>query len=52
MTAEKCAALIVKAMENRDRVLLSCRAKVELWIRMVSPRLIDNIAKKAIQDNY
>jgi hypothetical protein len=53
MTAEKCAALIVKAMENRDRVLLtSCRARVGLWIRMVSPRLIDNIAKKAIQDNY
>jgi len=51
MTAEKCAALIVKAMENRDRVLLtSRRAKVGLWIRMVSPRLIDNIAKKAIRE--
>jgi short-subunit dehydrogenase len=51
MTAEKCAALIVKAMENRDRVLLtSRRAKVGLWIKMVSPRSIDNIAKKAIRE--
>jgi hypothetical protein len=42
---------VVKAMENRDRVLLTPRrAKVGLWIRMVSPRLIDNIAKKAIQE--
>jgi short-subunit dehydrogenase len=51
MTAEKCAALIVKAMENRDRlVLTSRRAKVGRWIRMVSPRLVDNMAKKAIQE--
>lgn len=51
MTAEKCAALIVKAMENRDRLLLtSRRAKVGRWIRMVSPRLVDNIAKKAIRE--
>jgi short-subunit dehydrogenase len=51
MTAEKCAALIVKAMENRDRLLLtSRRAKVGRWIRMVSPRLVDNIAKKAMRE--
>jgi short-subunit dehydrogenase len=51
MTAQKCAALIVKAMENRDRLLLmSLRAKVGRWIRLVSPRLVDNVAKKAIRD--
>jgi len=51
MTAEKCAALIVKAMENRDRLLLtSRRAKVGRWIRLVSPRLIDHIARKAIRE--
>jgi short-subunit dehydrogenase len=51
MTAEKCATLIVTAMENRDRLLLtSRRAKVARWIRMVSPRLVDNIVKKAIRE--
>ena len=51
MTAEKCAALVVKAMENRDRLLLtSRRAKVGRWIKLVSPRLIDRIASKAIRE--
>jgi short-subunit dehydrogenase len=51
MTAQTCAALIVKAMENRERLLLmSLRAKVGRWIRLGSPRLVDNIAKKAIRD--
>ena len=51
MTAEKCAALIVKAMENRDRLLLtSFRAKVGRWIRLVSPQLVDNMATKAIRE--
>ncbi|MBM4270767.1 MAG: SDR family oxidoreductase [Deltaproteobacteria bacterium] len=51
MTAEKCAAQIVKAMENRDRLLItSPRAKVGRWIRLFSPRLIDHIAKKAIRE--
>jgi short-subunit dehydrogenase len=51
MSAEKCAALIVKAMENRDRLLLtSRRAKVGRWIKLVSPRLIDRIAGKAIRE--
>ncbi|MGZ6291255.1 MAG: SDR family oxidoreductase [Syntrophales bacterium] len=51
MTAEKCAALIVNAMESRDRLLLtSCRAKVGRWIRMLSPRSVDSIAKRAIRD--
>ncbi len=51
MTAQKCAALIVKAMENRDRLLLmSLRAKVGRWIRLVSPQLVDNVAKKAIRE--
>ncbi len=51
MTAETCAALMVKAMENRNRLLLtSRRAKAGRWLRLVSPRLVDNIAKKAVRD--
>jgi short-subunit dehydrogenase len=51
MTAEKCATLIVKAMENRQRLLLtSRRAKLGRWVRMFSPRFIDYVAKKAIRE--
>lgn len=51
MTAEKCAALIARAMENRDRLLITdSRARVGRWLRIVAPRLVDNIAKKAIQE--
>jgi len=51
MTAQTCAALIVEAMENRERLLLmSLRAKVGRWIRLGSPRFVDNIAKKAIRN--
>ncbi|MCX5834063.1 MAG: SDR family oxidoreductase [Deltaproteobacteria bacterium] len=51
MTAEKCASLIVRAMENRERMLLtSTRAKLGRWVRMFSPRLIDLVAKKAVRE--
>ncbi len=50
MTAEKCATLIVRAMENRERMLLtSTRARLGRWVRMFSPRFIDYVAKKAIR---
>ena len=51
MTAERCAALIVGAMEKRQRLLLtSARAKLGRWVRMFSPRFIDYVAKKAVRE--
>jgi short-subunit dehydrogenase len=50
MTAEKCATLIVAAMEKRKRLLLtSRRAKLGRWVRMFAPRFIDGVAKRAVQ---
>jgi short-subunit dehydrogenase len=50
MTAEKCAALIVKAIEKRERLLVtSFRGKVGRWVKLLAPRLIDKVAAKAIQ---
>ena len=51
MTADRCAVLIVRAMENRQRLLLtSTRAKLVRWVRIICPRFIDYLAKKAIRE--
>ncbi len=51
MTAEKCADLIVKAIENRKRLLItSLRGRLGRWVKMFAPGLIDKIAAKAIKE--
>jgi len=50
MPAEECAALIVGAMERRQRLLItSLRGKLGRFVRLVAPRLIDKIAYRAIR---
>jgi short-subunit dehydrogenase len=50
MPAEECAALIVGAMERRQRLLItSLRGKLGRYARLVVPRLIDRIAYRAIR---
>lgn len=50
MTAEQCAALIVKAMERRERLLLtSFRGKLARCLKLFAPGMVDRIAAKAIQ---
>jgi NAD(P)-dependent dehydrogenase (short-subunit alcohol dehydrogenase family) len=50
MPAEECAALIVGAMERRQRLLItSLRGKLGRYARLVVPRLIDRIAHRAIR---
>lgn len=49
MTAQQCAALIVDAMDKRKRLTIgSTRGKLGRWIRLIAPKAMDNIAKKAI----
>lgn len=51
MTADECAARIVTAMANRERLaILSLRGKLGRWIKLIAPGLIDRIAAKAIQE--
>ena len=51
MTAEACAAKIVTAMENRQRLLItSMRGRVGRWIKLIAPGVVDKIARKAIQE--
>jgi len=49
MTAQECAMLIVDAMEKRKRLVIgSMRGKLGRWVKLIAPKVIDNIAKKAI----
>jgi len=48
-TAEACAAMIVRAMERRQRLLVtSFRGRAGRWLRLIAPGLIDRIALRAV----
>ena len=50
MTAERCASRIVKAIENRERlVIMSFRGKVGRWSKLIVPGLVDKVARRAIR---
>jgi|SRR4051812_43597158 short-subunit dehydrogenase len=53
MTADACAARIVRAMEKRQRLLLmSTRGKLGRWLKLLAPSMIDRIAAKAIRQRH
>jgi len=50
MTPEECARQIIAAAAGRRRgLVMTARAKVGQWIKLVAPRLVDRIARKAIE---
>ena len=50
MTAERCAALMARAIEERRRLLItSLRGRAGRWLSVVAPALIDRIAARAIR---
>jgi short-subunit dehydrogenase len=49
MTAEACAALMVRAMEKRQRLLItSLRGRLGRFVRLVAPGVIDAVARRAV----
>jgi short-subunit dehydrogenase len=53
MTAEECARLMRRAMERRDRLLItSLRGKLGVLVRTFAPSLIDRIAARAIRNKH
>jgi short-subunit dehydrogenase len=49
MTPEACARIIVDAAANRRReVVVSARAKLALWLRMLVPALVDDLTARAM----
>ena len=50
-SAEKCAAMMVRAMERRQRLLItSRRAKLARWAKLIAPWLLDRVAAKIMHD--
>jgi short-subunit dehydrogenase len=50
MTAEECADLMVTAIEQRQRLLVtSARGKQARWLKLLSPGSVDKLAAAAIQ---
>lgn len=51
MTAEECAALMVHAVEKRERMLItSARGKQARLLKLLSPATVDRMAAAAIRD--
>lgn len=51
MTSAECAALIVPAIEKRERLLLtSSRGRLGRWLKLLAPQFMDNLAVKAIRE--
>ena len=53
LSAERCAALIIDAMEKRERlVMTSLRGRLGRWAKLLCPQLIDWISKTAVDKAY
>ena len=49
MTAEQCAGLMIRAIERRERLLVtSGRGRLARWLKVLAPGAIDRMAAKAI----
>lgn len=50
MSPEECGRIIVRAMEKRQREeIMTFRGKIGQWIRLIAPRFVDGLARKAIE---
>ncbi|MCG9698254.1 SDR family oxidoreductase [Shewanella sp. Isolate11] len=53
ITAEQCAQMMLPAIAKRERMLItSMRGRVGRFIRLIAPKFIDNLAKKAIASGH
>jgi short-subunit dehydrogenase len=51
MSVDECVALIVKAIEQREReVVMTAKARAGLWLKLIAPKLVDRMAAKAVRE--
>jgi short-subunit dehydrogenase len=51
MSAERCAEQILAAMRLRRReVVMTAKARVGLWLRLLAPGVVDRIAARAVAE--
>ncbi len=49
MSAEECARQIVKAMEQRRRMLvMTLKGRLGRWVKLAAPGLVDRMAERAV----
>ncbi len=52
MSAEKCADIIVRAIESRKREeIMTMKGKLGQWLKLIAPSVIDGMAKRAVEGN-
>jgi short-subunit dehydrogenase len=50
MSVEECARQSVRAIERRSReLIMTARGKLGPWIKLIAPRLVDRIARRAVE---
>jgi short-subunit dehydrogenase len=48
MTLEECTRILVGAIDRREReVVMTSKAKIGLWLKLIAPKIVDEIALKA-----
>ena len=48
MSLEECTGILVRAIDGREReVVMTSKAKIGLWLKLIAPRIVDEIALKA-----
>jgi len=51
MSTEECNRIIVRAIDRRQRdVVMTARAKVGMWIKLIAPGFVDRIALRAVRE--
>lgn len=52
MSVEECAAIILRAIELRQREeIMTLKGKVGQWLKLIAPTFVDGLAKKAVEGN-
>lgn len=53
LTAEQCAEMMLPVIAMRERLLItSLRGRLGRWLKLIAPRLIDKIARRAIASGH
>lgn len=51
MSLEECTRIIVDAIDRREReVVMTRKAKLGLWLKLIAPGLVDRIAERAVRE--
>jgi short-subunit dehydrogenase len=51
MSLDECTRILVRAIDRRDReVVMTARAKVGMWLKLLAPGAVDRIARRAVRE--